>query len=321
MTLLTNAAKLAVSAVKFRKQILQLPSIGVIDAVKHMTPRPGVTYQEVVGQIGATSELRPYDGNNNAAETVAMIERTLQTYLGSAVELFDPNAMRKTIWAQMKAHTDKIQNPDLNKAVLFAMADSIMSKLNAALFSATRNDSGTTTAELFNGFDIITATEIAAFKITAALGNYKTTDAITSSNALDILKAAYRAASDELQSIPTKLFLPYSAYNDYNDDYQLTVGAAPYNKEFKKTFLEGSSNLCELVPIVAKQGSTYLHLTTKSNMLYGFGSGVENESIEVRRGDNAFKLQFIMSMFFGVQFQTIDQKRLLVINPAGSISE
>lgn len=321
MALLTLATALATSAQKYRKAILQLPTIGIGDAIKHMTPRPGVSYKETVGQIGATSELRPYDGNNNSAETVFLKERTLETFLGSCVELFDPNGVRKTIWAQMKANGDKIQNADLNKAVLFAIADSIMSKLNAKLFTAVRNDSGSTTAELFNGFDTITGTEIAAYNITAALGNYHTCAAITSNNAVDILKAAYRAASDELQSIPTKLYMPYSAYNAYNDDYQLTVGAAPYNKEFQKTFLEGSGNLCELVPMVAKKGSTYLHLTTKSNMLYGYGNGVENESVEVRRGDNAFKLQFIMAMFFGVQFETIDKRRLLVINPTGSISE
>jgi hypothetical protein len=319
MNLSTYASELNKSAQKYKKKILQLPSIGITEALPHMTGRPGVTYKQTVGEIFADAELRPYDGNMNSQETAELYERTLETYLGSCVELFDPNELRQTIYAQMKANAGKIQDAEFNKAMLFAIMDSVMEKLNNSLWSATRNASGSTTAALFNGFDTITTTEKGDGNIASGKGNYLSlSEAITDANAVDMLKKIYRSMSDELRAQKTKMFVPFDIYDDYNDDYQLTVGATPYNKEFQKTYVEGSGRKCELVPLSSKSGSSYIHVSTKSNMLYGYGAGVENEKIEVRRGDNAFKLQMILAMFFGVQFATLNKKRLFVAETVSS---
>jgi len=319
MNLDTYAKELNKSAQQYKKKILQLPSIGISEALPHMTGRPGVTYKQTVGEIFADSELRPYDGNMNAKETAGLKEQTLETFLGSCVELFDPNELRQTIYAQLKANAGKISDAEFNKAMLFAIMDSVLEKLNDSLWSATRNSAGSTTSALFNGFDTITTTEKSEGNIASGKNNYKSlSEAITDSNAVDMLKTIYRAMSDELRAQKTKMFVPYDIYDAYNDDYQLTVGATPYNKEFQKTFVEGSARKCELVPLSSKTGSNYIHISTKANMLYGYGAGVENEKIEVRRGDNAFKLQMILAMFFGVQFATLNPKRLFVAEMVSS---
>ena len=54
-----------------------------------------------------------------------------------------------------------------------------------------------------------------------------------------------------------------------------------YNREFKKIYLEGSNNLCELVPLASKKGSKFLHLTTQANMVYGYGDGLADEKATV----------------------------------------
>ena len=189
--------------------------------------------------------------------------------------------------------------------------------LNANIFSAVRNASGTLTKDLFDGFDTITGKEITGGAISEAKGNlFSCTEAITNLNAVEMLKAYYRAASDELRGdntdqVNTKLFIPRFIYDAYHDDYQATVGATPYNREYKKTFLEGTDNTCELVPLVNKKGSPYLHLTTKNNMLVGVNQVGEEEQITVEK-HAAFTLQFIATMFFGCQFETISPERLLV---------
>ena len=195
----------------------------------------------------------------------------------------------------------------------------LMKKLNNSLFTAVRNENGTKTSELFNGFDTITQKEITDGNISTAKGNYIEIEEITSQNAVDILKSVYRAASDELKNEETKLFIPRTVYDAYCDDYQLTVGAAPYNKAFDKTFVEGSQNMCELVPLVSKKGSKFFQLTTKSNMLYGYGNGVEKETIRVRECDNPFLLQFVAALFFGVDYEYIGEERLLVAKQKDSI--
>jgi len=149
-------------------------------------------------------------------------------------------------------------------------------------------------------------------KISVAQGNLvELTEAITASNAVDKLKAIYRAAMDELKGETTKMFISKTVYDMYNDDYQASHGALPYNTAFKKTYLEASDDTCELVALSNKKTSPYIHLTTKGNMLVGVDQEGDTEKITVEK-HAAFVLQFVMAMFFGVQFESISPERLLV---------
>ena len=185
-------------------------------------------------------------------------------------------------------------------------------KLNEAIWAAKRNDSGTTTKDLFNGFDTITKQEIDNSNISTSNGNLcEFAQPITKTNAVDILMDFYDAAAEELQGVKTKLYVPFKVYQAYNRDYATRFGGTPYNKEYSKTFLEGTQNLCELVPLVSKKGSDYLHLTTKSNMLYGYGAGLAKENIAIEKY-HEFLLSYVATMFFGTQFESIQKERLFI---------
>lgn len=310
------------AAQQFRKELLIMAIIGLERTLQHMTLRTGIRYMETVGELDGPVELMPYTGlMDDADDNIVINGRDIHTYLGQSIKLFDPNTLLSSLYGSAITKGDALKNVPINKAVLTLMISKISESLNKSIFSAVRNSSGKTTATLFNGFDTIAAADIAAGNITAVKGNlFEFSDAITSSNAVDMLKAYYRAASDELKDVPTKLMIPRSVLDAYNDDYQVTVGAAPYNKEFKKTFLDASENQCELVPLIGKKAAPYVQLTTKGNMLVGVNQQGEEESIEVRRGDNPFKLQFITTMFFGTQYETISPTKLLVGKLAGSSS-
>lgn len=305
------------AAQKFRKELLIMAVLGLGNTLQHMTLRTGVRYKETVGELTGPVELMPYTGellNDDYEEDGITINgRDLETYLGQAVKLFDPNTLISSLYGAAVTKGSGLENLDINKAVLTLMMRKISGGLNKSIFNAVRNNAGKTTSTLFNGFDKITAVEIAGGGIAAGIGNlYEFTEAITNANAVDLLKLCYRKSSDELKSEAVKMVIPQTIYDAYVDDYQVTVGAAPYNKEFKKTFLEGSDNLCELVPLVGKKDAPFLQITPKDNMLVGVNQVGEEEKIEVRRGDNPFKLQFITTMFFGTQFETISPERLLV---------
>lgn len=109
-----------------------------------------------------------------------------------------------------------------------------------------------------------------------------------------------------------KLFVPPSVLDAYNDDYKATTGSIAYNTKFNQTFVEGSENKCEIVAIDNKAGSKYLHLTTKQNMLVGVNQTGEEETVAVEKHE-AFVLQFIMTAFFGCQFESISPERMLAI--------
>lgn len=309
-----NHVELNKAAQKFRSELLIMAIIGLERTLQHMTLRTGIRYKETVGQLDGPVELMPYTGlMDDADDNIVIDGRDLETYLGQSIKLFDPNTLLSSLYGSAITKGQALQGVPINKAVLTLMIAKISESLNKSIFGAVRNPAGKTTATLFNGFDTIAAAEIIANKITTAIGNlYEFANPITSANAVDSLKAYYRAASDELKDVPVKLMLPRSILDAYNDDYQVTVGAAPYNKEFQKTFLEGSEQQCELVPLIGKKAAPYLQLTTKGNMLVGVNQQGEEEQIEVRRGDNPFKLQFITTMFFGTQYETISPTRLLV---------
>ena len=300
------------SATTYKKQLLVTPIISCEETLQHMTSRPGVAGREIVSELGGNIELGPYDPTRVDNDGVNANARTLETFLGSVVKRFDVNTAATTVWGELVAQGIQLTTADLALQVLTYLSGKLGQKLNEAIWAAKRNDSGTTTKDLFNRFDTITKQEIDNSNISTSNGNlWEFAEPITKTNAVDILMDFYEGAAEELQGAKTKLYVPVKVYQAYNRDYATRFGGTPYNKEFSKTFLEGTQNLCELVPLVSKKGSGYLHLTTKSNMLYGYGAGLAKENIAIEK-HHEFLLSYVATMFFGTEFESIQKERLFV---------
>lgn len=307
-----STAELQKSAVKFQKELLIMPVIGSRETLQHMTPRAGTRGRVVLGEMNGDVELGPYDPYRESTDGVNITPRTLEVFLGSALEKFDPNEMRDTVYGSLVAQGEALKNTEILRAILTLLSGKLAQKLNMAIWSASRNDAGTKTSELFNGFDTIAAKEITAGTIsTAKKSLYEFPAVFDEDNAVDELKKFYWNAADELQGRPTKLFMPFSVYNAYNEAYKNVTGAIPYNTEYKKTFLEGSSNLCELVPLVSKKNSPYLQLTTRSNMVYGYGNGLAEERVAIEKY-HPFICTFVSTMFFGTQYRSVSPEAMCV---------
>ena len=305
-------AELQKSAVTYRKDLLVMPVIAAEATLQHMTPRPGVAGREVLGQLSGGIELGPYDPQRYDDEGLDIKPRTLETYLGSVIKRFDLNSVAKTVYGSLTTQGGALTALDLARQVLNYLSMQLGRNLNLHIWSAKRNETGKKTADLFDGFDTITQKEIAAGTIDTTEGNFmQLSQAIDESNATDILMSIYESADDILQGVPTKMFVPVSVYRAYNKDYLASFGNVVYNTQFKKTYLEGTDNLCELVPLVSKKGSPYIHLTTKSNMIYGYGDGLDSEKIAIEK-HHEFLLSFVATMFFGCQFEAINKERLMV---------
>lgn len=305
-------AELKKSATQFRKKLLIMPIIAAEQTLKHMSGRPGVAGREVVGQLSGTIELGPYDASRVDSNGVTITPRVLETYLGSVVKRFDVNEAAKTVWGTIVAQGEALKSADLAQQVLAFLSTRLGKGLAGAIWSAKRNDAGTTTKDLFDGFDTITEQEITNSKITTSEGNlHEFSAAITNTNAVDMLQSFYESAAPELQEQKTKLFLPYEVYNAYVKDYAVRFQSSAYNTQYKKTFLEGSNDLCELVPLASKKGSKFIHLSTSGNMLYGYGAGLADENITIEKY-HEFLLSFVSTMYFGTQFESISSECLLV---------
>lgn len=188
------------------------------------------------------------------------------------------------------------------------------------LFDAKRDESGTTTKTLFNGIDTITASEVAKGEISVEKGNlFEFSEAIDSTNAVDLITAFCRSASEDLlmaedgddsKADGVNLYVPRSIVYAYRDDYKATTGHSPIYDKFNQTVVEGFGNI-RLVPFLGKANSDFIQLSTKKNMLIGCDQmgGIENISVEKY---HAFLLQFVATMFFGMEYESISPECLLV---------
>ena len=310
-------ASLAQSAERYRSDLLMMPAQTIRQVLPYFSVRTGIRYKETVGQLGGEFELGPYSATRKDDGDITVTGRTLETFLGSIIKDFEPNQVVQSIYGAMEVQGEALKGVNITRAVLSYMMMRISHSLMAALFVAKRNDGGTKSAELFNGFDTIADTEKTAGNISEAKGNMCVIEAITAENAVDQLKAIYRAAHDELRAVPTIMYLPQTVYDYYCDDYKATTGAIPYNTQYKQTFLEGSDNLCRLQPLACKRDAKYIQLSTRGNMLIGTGAGVEGEGIQVDRF-SPFVLTFSLASFFGTQYESISPERLMVATIDGA---
>lgn len=304
---------LAKSAASFRKEILMMPVYALGDFLKHVTLRTGIRYSETVGELTGDMQIAPYDESREDNDGVNIVARTLHTYFGDVVKNFSPNSVYQSIYGSALTKGEGLKTTNITRLVLDYLSSKVGQNLYKSVWKAKRSDTGTKTIDLFNGFDTITADEITAGNIAAGKGNFLQLDVtkIDATNAVDTLKKIWRAANEHLRDQQCKLFVPPSVLDAYNDDYKTVTGAIPYNLQYKQTFVEGSENRCEIVALANKSGSDYIHLTTKNNMLVGVNQMGEDETVAVEK-HKAFVLQFIMTMFFGCQFESISPERLLV---------
>lgn len=304
--------ELAKSAALLRKELLMQPVHALGKSLAHMTLRTGVRYSETVGELTGDIEIGPYSETRIDDEDVRILPRKLETFLGSVVKKFSPNSVYQTIYGSSITKGEALKTTDITRKVLTFLAAKIGAGLDAHLFDAVRDDNGTKTVDLFNGFDTITKNEIAGGGLSVEKGNlYEFEAAIDATNAVDQIVAFCRSADDFLaENQQARLFLSRAAYNAYLDDYKATTGSIVYNDKFIKRTVEGFDNI-EFVPMYQKKNSGFIQLTTKSNMLVGVNQSGEEESMTVEKHE-AFVLQFIATLFFGTQFESIAKERLLV---------
>ena len=293
--------ELATSARTFRQELIMQPAHVLADTLKHMQLRTGVRYAETVGELSGDIELGPYSESRVDADGVAIKGRTLYTYLGSVVKKFSPNSVAQTIYGSAITKGEALKQAEITKQVLAYLGAKVGQGLDQHIFDAKRDENGTGSADLFNGFDTITAKEIADGGIS-----------VDKNNAVDTIVSFCRAADPLLigRNKSLKLFAPIDIVNAYNDDYKATTGAIPYNNQFNQQYVEGFPNI-ELVPMYQKAGSEYLHLTTANNMLVGMNLQGDEERLEVEK-HHEFLLSFVASLFFGVEFESIAKERMLV---------
>lgn len=308
--------ELSLTAVKYRELLIKMPIIGIDESIKHMTKRPGVRGKERVGEASINAQFAPYKANRQSDADLEVKVRELETQFGNVVTDFEPNSAVSTVLGLGATKGDDMKNTPTALAVLTLIADSLSEYLDTALFAAKRNPSGDTTMDLFDGFDTITEKEITAGEITKDKKNYmKLASEITVENAVDVFKDIMKALHPVLRRTKCYIYCSQDILDIYNESYKLQSGLVPYNQQYDQVAVEGSAGNLVFVPLASKAGSKYMQICAPSNMLVGYDTMSDVESVDVKEF-KPFVLTYIATMFFGVQFESINARRLFVVELA-----
>lgn len=298
---------------RYRQDLVRLPVIALERSTRFMTVRYNVRYKETVFNPDFNAELQSYAAAERQRAKGDFVPRTLETFFGAAFFDFDPNQVISSLFGHAASQAGKgAKNTPSAREVAGSVVKNIGKKLNVSLFKAKQDDAGKTTDTLFNGFETIIEKEIVAGNISVEKGNLIVLDEqITEQNADSLLKKALFAASDELREEEEAFLYCSRAVNDaYNQNYLLTHTGLNYNEAYKQTALEGSN--FTFAPMVGLKGSRYAIMSTKSNMLIGVDQMSDQERVEF----NKYEPKVVtgeLYMFFGTEFESIDPRRLLVI--------
>ena len=279
---------------------------------KYVTVLPGVRNQITFGELDGDAQLAPYSVQNHDKAEYGIVGRTLVVYPGNCAKDFDPMPLLHSIWGESIALGENISKHNIARKLVSLFAGKIGMHINDVIFcGAVRKVSGTTTADLFDSFDTIIGKEITAENIKAANGNYIKLGAINKTNAIEKLKAFWRAADKMLRGRKVYMYISPDVYADYCDDYQTRHGALPYNQSYDKVFLEGSNNKCEFAVLDNMAGSNYLKITVKQNLL--LGTDIMNQQNAPYIGSySPWACTFAYAGIYGLQIRSLRKENIMI---------
>jgi len=303
------AAELIAAGTKYKKELLAMPVAVLASALKHMNVRTGIQGKIVGGQLSVTAGLRPYKTDKGASDGIAVTPYEWETFLGDEVKEFDPHLILGSLYTELTSKG--VKEYEFVKRVALEMAKKVGEGLYDNLFAADRNAAGSTTADLFNGFNTLVNDAITATTMSEALGNYQDLSAVpwTVDNVVDKMKGAWRDLDRHLKgNSKVKLYLPMTMIEMYEDGYKLENGNQPWKDDAPIKKLQGSHGKCEFVPLDNMEDDTLMHFTIKENMNVGFDQQSDNEEFKIRECDNPKLVQLFMKAYFGCGFETIQKE-------------
>lgn len=302
--------ELSKSFITYRKDILQMPVLALEEVTKYMQLRKGVRYVEEVGELAGAFEIGPFSYTRIDDEQVKIVGRKLETFLGSGVKEFNPVSVVQSIYGSAAVQGDALKNTPITKLVAMYLFKLLGEAFRKSIFTAKRNDAGKTTAELYNGFKTIADAEVLAGNLATSKGNLFKTTAMTAENAVDVIEEFIDAADEKLRGEKTILFCNKKSKTLYERAYRNTYGHLNYNKEFNKTYIDGDQK-CEIVGLSCVPDGFKL-ITPKNNMLVGIATEGEKCNFEIEKSLRShFLLDFVATMFFGCQYESISKERML----------
>lgn len=298
---------------KFRKECMLIVMAAVEEVTRHMRVINGLKGKETEATIVPQAKFRPYRSEKVVSGTGGLTARTLETFPLEILEEFDPENLYTTIFGT-PVDAEKI-NLDIVRRILTEEMNNASRGLCDLIFKGVRVADGTGALDGFDGFDTIIAKEIAAGNISLEAGNFTNLGEMNSTNIGDLWKRMYRKMAETLRGGATKklkLICSFTEYDMYKNWYAQQFGAGNFAGTPEQTYLDGTANKVQIVPLPGMDGVGHCFVTVQENMKVGFDVLSKATKFEVRIPDNPNVVQMHAKIYAGVDFANISKDFLMV---------
>lgn len=298
---------------RFRKECMLIVMAAVEEVTKHMRVINNLKGKETESTIVPQAKFRPYHSEKIVSGTGGLTARTIETFPLEILEEFDPENLYTTIYG-VPVDVEKI-NLDIVRRILTEEMNNASRGLCDLIFKGVRVADGTGALDGFDGFDTIIANEIAAGNIGLAAGNFTNLGEVNSTNIGDVWKRMYRKMDEKLRGGDAKklvIVCTPTEYDMYKNWYAQQFGAGNFAGTPEQTYLDGTANKVQILPLVGTEGMKHCFITTEENMKVGFDVLSNSTKFNVRVPDNPHMVQMYAKIYMGVEFANIDKEFLMV---------
>lgn len=298
---------------RFRKECMLIVMAAVEEVTRHMRVINGLKGKETEATIVPQAKFRPYHSEKVVSGTGGLTARTLETFPLEILEEFDPENLYTTIFGT-PVDAEKI-NLDIVRRILTEEMNNASRGLCDLIFKGVRVADGTGALDGFDGFDTIIAKEIAAGNIGLSAGNFTNLGEVNATNIGDAWKRMYRKIAETLRGGATKklkLICSFTEYDMYKNWYAQQFGAGNFPGTPEQTYLDGTANKVQIVPLPGMDGANHCFITVQENMKVGFDVLSNATKFDVRIPDNPNVVQMHAKIYAGVDFANISKEFLMV---------
>lgn len=298
---------------RFRKECMLIVSASVEEVTKHMRVINNLKGKETESTIVPQAKFRPYHPEKIVSGTGGLTARTLETFPLEILEEFDPENLYTTIFGT-PVDAEKI-NLDIVRRILTEEMHNASRGLCDLIFKGVRDADGVGALDGFDGFDTIIAKETIAGNIGLSAGNFTNLGEVDSTNIGDAWKRMYRKMNEKLRGGDTKklvLVCTPTEYDLYKNWYAQQFGAGNFAGTPEQTYLDGTANKVQILPLVGTEGMKHCFITTEENMKVGFDLLSNATKFNVRIPDNPHLVQMYAKIYMGVEFANVSEEFLMV---------
>ena len=309
-----------IGAVKEHRDLLTtLDAEQASETLQHFTAIPGVKDSIELGRTTLGKISHKYTGTFVGQEQNGkIVPRTLKVY-PCVMEMDDePERYRRTYIVEVKGGLDPYTHPF--EVWLMNYGYKCASKeLFDVMLTAAHSDSSDDTdlEDSFDGLGTIIEAEKTAGNFAVAKGNMYETGTLTRANIGDKLLEMYRQMPSTFRSKrDAKLFLGADLgdlYDDWLQDQGTLVIESNTAEVAGQKFLRGTNRKVEIVRLNnMPSGSQFVMLTTKENVVYGYDSDSDFQSLKPFASGNPYHFTAAGKYVLGFQLVTLDKSEICI---------